>query len=145
MRHIVVLILALFIAMSSSNAQNADKTNTGKQSRTLIGVVKDSQGKGLVVYLKSTPSKGTETDRFGNFELKGLPEGSLTVIVTMLGMEEVEILYTGQESTVVTLKEQAQSIDDVVVTGIVTRNRNSFTGSASTFSGSPILKLRTFW
>ena len=108
MRHIVVLILALFIAMSSSNAQNADKTNTGKQSRTLIGVVKDSQGKGLpgaVVYLKSTPSKGTETDRFGNFELKGLPEGSLTVIVTMLGMEEVEILYTGQESTVVTLKE----------------------------------------
>ena len=146
MRHIVVLILALFIAMSSSNAQNADKTNTGKQSRTLIGVVKDSQGKGLpgaVVYLKSTPSKGTETDRFGNFELKGLPEGSLTVIVTMLGMEEVEILYTGQESTVVTLKEQAQSIDDVVVTGIVTRNRNSFTGSASTFSGQELKKIGT--
>lgn len=110
-------------------------------ARTLVGVVKDEQGKGLpgaVVYVKDSPTVGTETDKFGNFELKNIPDGNQTIVFSMLGMSEVEIAYTGQEATVVTLKEEASSLEDVVVTGIVTRNRNSFTGSASTFSGKEL-------
>lgn len=115
-------------------------------SRTLIGVVKDEQGKGLpgaVVYLKDRPSIGIETDRYGNFELKGIPSGNHVIVFSMLGMTEVEIPYTGQETTVVTLAEEAASIDDVVVTGIITRHRNSFTGSASTFSGKELKNIGT--
>ena len=43
-------------------------------SRTLIGVVRDTDGKGLpgaVVYLKDKPTVGTSSDKYGNFELKG--------------------------------------------------------------------------
>lgn len=118
----------------------------GVASRILIGVVKDEQGKGLpgaVVYLKDKPSIGIETDRYGNFELKGIPSGNHVIVFSMLGMTEVEIPYTGQETTVVTLAEEVSSIDDVVVTGIITRHRNSFTGSASTFSGSELKNIGT--
>ena len=129
---------SLLILFLISIAATAFAQSSGGASRILVGVVKDEQGKGLpgaVVYLKDNPSIGTETDKFGNFQLKNIPQGNHKVIITMLGMTEVEILYTGQESTIVTLVEEATSIEDVVVTGIITRNWNSFSGSASTFSG----------
>lgn len=115
-------------------------------SRTLIGVVRDTDGKGLpgaVVYLKDKPTVGTSSDKYGNFELKGIPAGRQVIIVTMLGMNEVELVYTGQESAMVTLEEEATSLENVVVTGIVTRHKNSFTGSASTFSGAELKKIGT--
>ena len=136
-----LLILFLISIVATAFAQSS-----GGASRILVGVVKDEQGKGLpgaVVYLKDNPSIGTETDKFGNFQLKNIPQGNHKVIITMLGMTEVEILYTGQESTIVTLVEEATSIEDVVVTGIITRNRNSFTGSASTFSGQELKMVST--
>ncbi len=96
-----------------------------------------------MVYVESNPSVGTETDKFGNFELKNIPAGKQILIVSMLGMSEETILYTGQESAIVTLKEEAANLEDVVVTGIVTRHKNSFTGSASTFSGSELKRIGT--
>ena len=137
---------SLLILFLISIAATAFAQSSGGASRILVGVVKDEQGKGLpgaVVYLKDNPSIGTETDKFGNFQLKNIPQGNHKVIITMLGMTEVEILYTGQESTIVTLVEEATSIEDVVVTGIITRNRNSFTGSASTFSGQELKMVST--
>ena len=137
---------SLLILFLISIAATAFAQSSGGASRILVGVVKDEQGKGLpgaVVYLKDNPSIGTETDKFGNFQLKNIPQGNHKVIITMLGMTEVEILYTGQESTIVTLVEEATSIEDVVVTGIITRNRNSFSGSASTFSGQELKMVST--
>lgn len=133
-----IIILLLSLLCFSAIAQNSKVPSL---KRTLIGVVKDEAGKGLpgaVVYVKGHETIGTETDKYGNFTLQNIPEGNQTLIFSMLGMEEVEIAYTGQESTVVTLKEEAASLDDVVVTGIITRHRNSFTGSASTFSGQEL-------
>ena len=85
--------------------------------------------------LDSLPSLSAPNDTIPMSVIMGLCEEA---IMSMLGMEEVRIAYTGQESTVVTLKEEAASLDDVVVTGIITRHRNSFTGSASTFSGQEL-------
>ncbi|MDE5891238.1 MAG: carboxypeptidase-like regulatory domain-containing protein, partial [Bacteroidales bacterium] len=136
----------MLLSFKMQGQTNPHAQSPAGTSRNLVGVVKDEQGKGLpgaVVYLKDTPSKGTETDRFGNFELKGIPDGKHTIVFSMLGMTEVEILYTGQESAIVTLAEEATSIEDVVVTGIITRNRNSFTGSASTFSGQELKNIGT--
>lgn len=141
MKESLLTILTFIFLTICASAQTNTSGQPGGASRTLLGAVKDEQGKGLpgaVVYVKDSPSTGVETDKFGNFELKGIPEGNQTIVFTMLGMSEVEILYTGQEATIVTLKEEATSIDDVVVTGIITRHRNSFTGSASTFSGQEL-------
>lgn len=137
MRHKVLLIVLLLIDLCAA----AVAQNSQGGVRTLIGVVRDEAGKGLpgaVVYIKDNPTVGTETDKYGNFELKKIPAGNHTLIFTMLGMEEVELAYTGQETAMVTLKEATMSIKDVVVTGIMNRNKESFTGSASTFSGQEL-------
>ena len=128
MKRYLIIILLLIYAVIPVSAQN---------SGTLIGVVKDEQGiglQGVVIYVKKSPSIGAQTDHYGNFELKNIPSGRQTIVVSMLGMGEEEIIYTGQESAIVTLHEQSSTLDDVIVTGIVTRNKNSFTGSASTFT-----------
>ena len=109
--------------------------------RTLDGVVMDQMGEalpGVYIYVKSNTKIGAATDKYGNFKLTGIPKGRQTLIFSMLGMEDFELLYTGQETTKVIRKEAANTIDDVIVTGIVTRHRNSFTGSASTFSGQEL-------
>ena len=130
-RYIIILV---YICLSVINVH-------AQRNTTLIGVVKDEQGQGLqgvVVYVKSAPSVGAQTDYYGNFELKNIPAGKQKIVISMLGMGEEEIIFTGQESAIVTLHEQSSTLDDVIVTGIVTRNKNSFTGSAATFSGKEI-------
>lgn len=114
MKRYLIILITFLLAASSALAQ---------RNSTLVGVVKDEQGiglQGVVVYVKSAPSVGTQTDHYGNFELKNIPSGKQTII------------FTGQESAIVTLHEQSSTLDDVIVTGIVTRNKNSFTGSAAT-------------
>lgn len=135
-RYLIILITFLLVASSALAQRNS----------TLVGVVKDEQGiglQGVVVYVKSAPSVGTQTDHYGNFELKNIPSGKQTIIVSMLGMGEETITFTGQESAIVTLHEQSSTLDDVIVTGIVTRNKNSFTGSAATFSGKELKLVAT--
>ncbi len=110
-------------------------------SRSLMGVVRDQAGKGVVgavAFVKSAPNIGTTTDKFGNFVLKNIPDGVQTVCFAFLGMETKEVEFTGQESVVVTLVEKTTNIDDVVVTGIFNRNKQDFTGSASTFTGKEL-------
>ena len=110
-RHCIILLLFSLLCF---NALGQDRTSL-PQKRTLIGVVKDEAGKGLpgaVVYVKDHETIGTETDKYGNFSLQNIPEGNQTIIFSMLGMEEVQIAYTGQESTVVTLKEEAATLND---------------------------------
>lgn len=132
MRKYIILLFCFLLSLGNLSAQ---------RNSTLIGVVKDEQGQGLpgvAVYVKSAPSIGVQTDYYGNFELKNIPEGKQKIIVFMLGMGEEEIIFTGQESAIITLHEQSSTLDDVVVTGIVTRNKNSFTGSAATFTSKEI-------
>ena len=117
-----------------------------EDNRILTGVVKDSSGEsltGVYIYLKNNPKICSTSDKFGNFSLKKIPKGKHTIVFTLLGMEEYEMLYTGQETTLVKMKEAVNTIDDVVVTGIMTHHRNSFTGSASTYSGEQIKKINT--
>ena len=137
MKRYLIIFLSIFLSAVPAMAQ---------RNSTLIGVVKDQQGiglQGVVIYVKSSPSVGTQTDHYGNFELKNIPSGKQTLVVSMLGMGEETITFTGQESAIITLHEQSSTLDDVVVTGIVTRNKNSFTGSASTFSGKELKRVAT--
>ncbi len=89
---------------------------------------------GATVLVKGT-TIGTATTVDGNFAL-ALPEMTNIVLVfSFIGMETVEIKYTGQAELDVTLKEGTTEMDEVVVTGIFERKAESFTGSAATYKG----------
>ena len=53
----------------------------------------------------------------------------MALIFSFIGMETQEVKYTGLDTINVILQEQAETLQDVVVTGIFKKNRESYTGA----------------
>ncbi|MDD4656712.1 MAG: SusC/RagA family TonB-linked outer membrane protein [Bacteroidales bacterium] len=112
------------------------------ERKTITGKVKDNNGNslaGVTVFIRGT-SQITITDENGDFKIDTDLE-SPVIVFSYIGMKTEELLYTGQKEIVITLKETAIDIDQVVVTGIFTRKAESFTGASQTFSNKDIEKL----
>ncbi len=104
------------------------------EEKTISGKVTDESGQplpGVAVVVKGT-TLGTATDADGKYTLT-LPEGNYTLVFSMLGMKTCEELVGNRTEIHVTLYEEVSEMDEVVVTGIFTRKKESFTGSSSTF------------
>ena len=102
---------------------------------------------GVSVRLGGT-SMGTATDVDGKFKLL-IPADTATLVVSFIGMktEVVRIprLKVGveQKELTIVLREEDVKLEDVVVTGIFTRKKESFTGSASTYSAAELKTMGT--
>ncbi len=110
---------------------------------TITGLVRDSNGGGPIIgatiVIKGT-QMGTATDANGRFALRIANPSNAVLVFSYVGKETVEVAYTGQESITVMMKESATEIEDVVVTGYANISRESYTGSATTISGSDLRK-----
>lgn len=110
-------------------------------SVTLTGQVTDQNNTplpGVTVLVKGT-KLGTSTDPEGNFKLS-LPQQENTILIfSFIGMESQEVPVGDPKKPIkVILKETAENLKEVVVTGIFTRKKESFTGSASTYTASEL-------
>lgn len=110
-------------------------------SVTLTGQVTDQSNTplpGVTVLVKGT-KLGTSTDPEGNFKLS-LPQQENTILIfSFIGMESQEVPVGDPKKPIkVILKETAENLKKVVVTGIFTRKKESFTGSASTYTASEL-------
>lgn len=130
--------------------------NSQQQKELLLrGSVKDVDGlplPGVAVQVKGT-SQGTTTDADGEYYImvKGVEKPVL--VFSFIGMETQEVAYEkGKHRINITMKEVQQELEEVVVMGILTKNKNSFTGSAASFTGeelravglqNPIASLKT--
>lgn len=109
MRKLVVLS-ACMLMMTQVLAQNSIK---GK-------VVDDATGESIyganVVLLSS--SKGTTTDRNGNFLLENIANGNYTLRVSMIGYAELSrsIRVAGNQELTLRLYQRAEQLQDVIVT-----------------------------
>lgn len=105
----------------------------------ITGVVKNKDGEnipGVAIILKGT-SIGTSSDVNGEFSFE-IPESKNVVFVfSFVGMKTREIPYTGKPLEVI-LEEDIQEIEEVVVTGIMERKAESFTGSATVVRGDQL-------
>lgn len=103
------------------------------QSRKITGRVKDCGGNplpGVTVMLKGT-SVGVVTDADGHFKMD-LPAGQETVLVfSFVGMKPQEIVYKGEKELAVVMEEDVKQMDEVVVTGIFSKSKESYTGAVS--------------
>lgn len=145
MRYFIQFLFFTLLFSFPSYAQVSNK-NAKPYERTLTGVIKEISGEaipGASILVKGHPTIGTVSDAYGNFVLKNIPSGKQVVIVSFVGMESKEISYTGQKSVTVTLQEKVNQVQDVVVTGIYVRKKNSFTGSASTYSKEDLKQIGT--
>ena len=110
-------------------------------SVTLTGQVTDQSNTplpGVTVLVKGT-KLGPSTDPEGNFKLS-LPQQENTILIfSFIGMESQEVPVGDPKKPIkVILKETAENLKEVVVTGIFTRKKESFTGSASTYTASEL-------
>ena len=105
--------LLLLLTTSSLWAQNiaelSGKITDKATQKPLIGAD---------IYLKEL-KKGTNADAQGNYHLKGIPEGNYTIIGSYLGYQTFskKIYLKGQERLDISLKEQAEEIGGVTVSG----------------------------
>ena len=117
-RTILPLLLGLFLSVGVY-AQNI----------TVKGHVKDALGGviGANVIEKGNPSNGTITDVDGNFTLS-VPKGAI-LQVSFIGYKTQEIEATS--SVIVTLKDDSELLNEVVVIGYGVAKKNDLTGSVT--------------
>ena len=89
------------------------------QERTITGVVKDDAGLPLnvvSVMIKGT-SHGVATDFDGNYRIK-VPNNKAVLVFSQIGMKTVEKVVGKANNIDVILREEAQELGEVVVTGL---------------------------
>ncbi len=120
--------------VSAANANVA----ISQQSRTVTGVVTDIKGEpllGVNVIVKGT-TNGTITDLDGKFSLEVEPNSIL--VVSYIGYVSQQIPVTGN-SVKVTLKEDTQNLEEVVVVGYGTQQKKDITGSVAVIDTKELL------
>ncbi|MBR0533026.1 MAG: TonB-dependent receptor, partial [Bacteroidales bacterium] len=103
------------------------------------GVVVDGQGApviGASVFVKGDSSKGAATDVDGVFSL-AVHEG-VTLVVSAIGFQSVEI--PASSGMKVTLAEDTEFLDDVVVVGYGTQKKVNMTGAVGSIKSESINK-----
>lgn len=79
---------------------------------------------------------GTVTNNAGQFEITA-PENSVLVF-SFIGYKPREVALGGRSSLKITLDEDVSNIREVVVTGVFDRAKETFSGSATTFTGKQL-------
>ena len=132
-RKIVLSLIAVFVFLAYATAQN----------RQISGTVSDANGHpvaGATVIVDGT-SLGTTTNTAGEYTLSAPVNG--TLVVTFVGFEPQQLPIAGKTRINVTMKEDAQAIDDVIVVAFGTAKKEAFTGSAAVIKSDEIAKVQT--
>ncbi|MEO3199077.1 SusC/RagA family TonB-linked outer membrane protein, partial [Parabacteroides distasonis] len=97
---------------------------------------------GANVVVKGT-TNGTITDFDGNYTIEGVSANDVLVI-SYIGYLSQEVPVGNQSMIKVTLKEDTQTLDEVVVVGYGTMKKSDVTGSISTAKGDDLVKNQSF-
>lgn len=103
--------------------------------KKISGKVSDEEGNplpGVGVWIDGT-HVGTMTNSDGKYSINCPDTKDLTLIFSFIGMKTRREVVGDRTEISVTMVEEAAEMGEVVVTGIYSRNRESFTGSTSTF------------
>ena len=126
-----LLLICLLLTFFGARAQ---------QGINVTGTVSDAMGPlpGASVVVKGT-TKGTQTDFDGNYELSGVQPDAI-LIFSYIGFSTQEISVDGRTDISLTLQEDTQALDEVVVIGYGTQKKSDLTGSIATVKAEEIEK-----
>jgi tonB-linked outer membrane protein, susC/ragA family len=127
-----LLFCTLFIAgqpLTVRATGNEQSVQTVQQQIKVSGTVSDAMGPviGVSVVEKGNTSNGTITDVNGNFSLS-VPSGA-TLLISYIGYKAQEVQAVAGRVIDVTLKENTEMLDEVVVVGFGTQKKVNLTGS----------------
>ena len=119
----------------SGNAVIIKKGMPQVEGRKITGKVTDEKGNtlpGVTVLIKGT-SIGVSTDAEGKYTLS-LPAGKHVLLFSMVGMQTKEVPVGSSDQINIVMQEEVSEMEEVVVTGIFNKSRESYTGSVTTIS-----------
>jgi len=141
-----MLLLSFFLCVG--NYAQAERrtvsTSTEQQTGTCTGVVKDAKGEtlpGASVIVKDESGSsampiGTTTGIDGDFTINNIPVGS-TLVISFMGYQTQEVKWTGTPLTI-TLKEDSQTLDEVIVVGYGVQKKANLTGSVASINSEAL-------
>ncbi|MCJ7465640.1 MAG: TonB-dependent receptor [Maribacter sp.] len=112
-----LLVIGAFLCFGSTQAQEVS------------GSVRDANGPlpGASVVVKGT-TNGTQTDFDGLFALNNVADDA-TLVISYIGYKTVEVAVAGKTTIDVTLEEDAEALQEVVVTGYGSQAKKEITSS----------------
>lgn len=131
-RRLFSCVFAMLLATTTLQAQNQNVTGTVVSAEDGQPVV------GASVVVVGT-RQGTLTDVDGRFTLPSLPATAKKVKVTYLGMQPAEVAIKPQMK--ITLRSNANQLDEVMVVAYGTAKKSSYAGSASMVGSSDLKDL----
>lgn len=111
-----------------------------EDTEPIKGKVVDKNGElmpGVTVMIKGT-TLGTVTNEKGEFQLSIPKPIGKTLIFSFVGMSSKEMKINNTNPLKVVMEEMATEMDEAIVTGIYTRKKESFTGSAQTYTNKEL-------
>lgn len=132
-RVIQLLLFFAFMLPVGALAQNIE----------LTGTVTDATGETVIgaSVLEKGTTNGVITDIDGNFSLSVSPKA--TIVISYVGYTTQEIPLNGQKNLKVTLKEDTEMLDEVVVIGYGTMKKSDMTGAISSVDVEELSKRTT--
>lgn len=124
-------LLAACLASSPIQANAAPQKTAKQQTVTVKGHVNDQSGEpliGVTILLKES-SLGAATDAEGSYSIAAPANG--TLVFSYIGMNPKEVKINGQTVINVTMTENSESLEDVVVIGYGKQSRATVTSSIS--------------
>ncbi|MEZ0610001.1 SusC/RagA family TonB-linked outer membrane protein [Fibrella sp. WM1] len=134
-RRFFVILFSLLLYCPSLWAQSGD--------RTVSGIVRDEKGQGIpgVNVVVKGSQRGTSTDVDGKYRISIADGQNTTLQFSYIGYVSQEVAVTTQSTIDVQLKEEAQSLTEVVVVGYGAQKKSDLTGAVSTVSAKEISRL----
>lgn len=131
-KRVTLFLSCLFISIGLIFAQTTVPSN---------GTVVDETGEPLIgvsVAVKGTTT-GTITDIDGNFTLN-VPSNSSVLVFSLVGMSPAE--HKASTNMRITMQQDSQILDEVMVVAYGTASKKSFTGSAGVVTSKDVAKLQ---
>jgi TonB-linked SusC/RagA family outer membrane protein len=137
----MIMALSVFLLMTgirTANARGGDSQETPESQQNKVhitGSVADPAGEpvtGANVIEKGVSTNGTITDADGKFSLNVSP--GATLVVSYIGYVTQEIAVGNRTQLQITLQEDLQALEEVVVIGYGTVKKSDLTGSVASVS-----------
>jgi len=136
---LVTFVVLLFFTGMNLPLELTAQTNTG--GVPITGVILDQKGEAIIganVVVKGTDT-GTVTDADGKFSLQ-VPNENATLQISYLGYKAQEIRVGNKRKIDVTLAEDNQLLNEVVVVGYGTMKKKDLTGAITSVNSEAIAK-----
>ena len=116
----------------------------GAMAQSVVkGTVNDEAGEPIIgasVKVQGTKT-GAVTDFNGNFSVQA--DANATLVISYIGYTTATVKVNGRNNIVVSLKEDSQTLNDVVVIGYGVQKKSDLTGAVASLKGEDIKNLST--